>query len=201
MNSESIPPNFLKNHYIQAQIDKINKISCFSTLCEYYGIEKEENANLMIDYMYVIQHDLASIILDISYEKKNSYFSFPNLPNEINDLIDSFICCSVKLKFILQFPDDYPVKGIKWELLSINNTINNYNLDSYYKESVRIHNLYNKYKKIRVADSIDVDILIFISKLKMVQKINNFEEIMDQYKFGPGDRDTFSEIVAWELKQ
>ena len=150
----------------------MERLESYKPLGDYFGIYEDPNTTVTIDYLNISKNSKHGIILDISYHKKYSYFSFPDLPVEINDLIYSFNFYLIKIKCILQFPIDYTFKPIKWGLLSVKNNINKTNLNEYYKTMVWEHNKKNK-ENLQPATQIHHNILNFITE------INDFESIIN----------------------
>ena len=134
-----------------------------------YNINYENNAVFIIDLINVSKNNKYGLILNISYKKQNDYFEFPILPPEINELIHSFNYYSIKLKCILQYPHDYPFTPVTWGLLST--YFNKINLDEYYKNIIKEHNIINK-QNWQPVHRIHHDILNFITR------ISDFESII-----------------------
>jgi len=150
---------------------ELTLLESYRPLSNYYNISQDDNVEFIIDFTNISKNNKYGIILDISYKKQNSYFSFPILPPEINDLIYSFNSYSIKLKCVLQHPNDYPFKSVKWGLLNIINNINKTNLNEYYKTIIREHNTINE-RQWQPSHSIHHDILNFITK------INDFDSLI-----------------------
>ena len=148
---------------------EIQRLKNDSPLEDFFGINQDKNSTLTIEFIDIGKNNKYGIILDIEYRKKNNYFSFHQLPPEINNLIDSFNFYSINIKCILQFPEDYPFNPIKWGLLSIKNNINKKCLNEYYKTIIREHNE----EGFSPASTIHKNILSYIVK------INNFETIIN----------------------
>ena len=74
-----------------------------------------------------------SIIIIINYFNKINYIKF-NVPNEINDIINSFCGNYIKLKLKLECMDGFPFIPPIWKLINIkHNLLNNIiNIKDYY---------------------------------------------------------------------
>ena len=114
----------------------------------------------------------------INYKKKYiPKHDFMTLPEELNDIINSYLDDFIIIEIVVDLRHNYPFSKPNWNLVNVKDSYDNrlpLKLFNYYKYIVNKHN--KMYTKKNWSPIIDIknDILIFITR------INHFE-IFDEY--------------------
>jgi len=141
-------------------------------LHEYFGIPSTKENKISISLQ--INAGENTICLKIIYIHDNFNLKKQNireLPQEINNIIHSYLVSYVEINTIILYGDGYPFLPPQWNLSSvINKSSATINLNEYYEYIVNCHN--NQYTiNWSPAIIIEKDILLFITRVNFFLEI------------------------------
>jgi hypothetical protein len=144
-----------------------NKIAN-SSINKYFGIN-DTNINITVNK----KNNEEILYLNIFYLKHQEKINFKIIPNELNDLIHSYLNEYVTIQTDILFPSDYPFIPPIWSLLKVSSNFDFkdllHNISEY---AVTCHNNQTT-RDWSPATDIEKDILDFI------RKINTFEYVFE----------------------
>jgi len=142
-----------------------------TTISDFFDIGQTNTLN----FTYETSSNDFIDIFTVKYINEHTKIFFQSLPDDINYVINSYLCFHIDLKFNIAYPLNYPMRLPIWNLTHIDHNIHftiDLNLQKYYRKIVDNHN--NSYNNSSQTQTIDADILNFIVK------INHFDYI-EQY--------------------
>jgi hypothetical protein len=153
----------------EKRYSKFNNKITDASISEYFGI-KDTN----LKFKLFKKNDKNELYFNIYYLKPQEKINFKNVPNEINDIIYSYlndyIDIQVKIDYKIDYPFDYPV----WTLLHFSSNINSqWDLYDIFSFFLNCHN--NQHiRDWSPATDIEKDILDFIRKINIFEFIYTF---------------------------
>jgi hypothetical protein len=111
-----------------------------SDICSYFDLP-DKNLNIQLS-----QKD-TYFLLHFKYTKKIKYIQFRDLPEDINNEINSYLCNYIHVTYKVLFGNNYPISPPTWSLYSLDykkyNTLYKVNVLTYYKYIIDLHNKRN----------------------------------------------------------
>ena len=152
---------------------KINNVK----IEDYFGIISQKNETISF-FMEKESDHCVFTAQYVTQNTPNNSIDFVGLPKELCDLIDTFACKMIRIKFKITYPELYPFEPPVWSFMEEENDMihlpKGFVLEEYYQDIVDRHNSqYNNGGGFNWTPAIDIrtDMLSFI------EKINHFEMI------------------------
>ena len=149
---------------------------------DYFGIISKKNETISYSMEKEIEHCVFTAKY-VTQNTPNNSINFVGLPKELCDLIATFSCKMIQIKFNITYPELYPFEPPIWSLLEENNDMNHlprgFVLKEYYQDIVERHNSqYNNSGGFNWTPAIDIR----VDMLGFIEKINHFEMISEYYE-------------------
>jgi hypothetical protein len=150
----------------QKRYTKFNNRMLNCSINNYFGIN-DKHLNFTLNK----KKDEEVLYLNVSYLKKQEYFSFNKVPNEINDIINSYLNDYIDLQVKINYTSEYPFSQPIWSLDYFASNINsNWSLENIFSFLINCHNSQHA-RDWSPATDIEKDILDFIRKINIFEYI------------------------------
>jgi len=137
----------------------MEKINTNNTIQKYFNIAD-------VKLSFSLDMNKNNLFFTISYLEKFSH-DLIDLPNEMSNVIMSFLNSNMVAKFQITFPESYPFDPPFWTLVNVENELNkSFDLDVYFQTIVNLQNCQN-YAHWSPAIDVEKEILGFITKMEI----------------------------------